>query len=321
MQKTGATDDLRFLAPEECVWWGAETEDDDKWRRLTLHRGAKGARERFWHIDHLSEAMLLAMFGAGTYRLLFFRQSRRAQLGTSRPFVIDAVDDDPPSTARSAADDIPMAPTVERPGPLPVDFRIPEAADALSNLTGEQLAAVLQGRPADTSPEGVGMALLERINRLYLSMQGGLFQQMKQEASLQLARAQAEIELVRVTERARADATIEQSRMFFKAMQDASERAQRIEAEAREEGQGDELATMRETLQALVEHMTHPQEGPGQITPAQEDALSALIRNAGPEVIKAIAARFLHGGGQAAAAAAQAQGYGIGEVIDAVTGD
>jgi hypothetical protein len=327
MEPVGTIDDLRFLAPQECVWWAIETDYEGTWKRRSLAPGRQGPREKFWHVDRLSVETVRSLFGPGRHRLLYYRDNKRSRLGTSRPLDIPEESPDTlpsqPEPDELAAE---LAAATEAPelgGFAAVDIEHEHLdGSPLHNLDPERLAAVVQGRPADTDPVGRAMGIIERLNALHASMYQTQFAHVKHEAALQVARAKAEVEMIRVQERERANAAIEQSRMFYERTAELSEKAHQIEAEARNAQTGDEIDDMRATLQGLLEAFQAQQQQAGaELNPAEQNALSHMIATAGPSILKMVAAKFLNGGPQAAAAMAAAAPEGgaeLGGVLDAI---
>lgn len=321
MDVDAITVDLRILAPEECVWWGVETDYDGAWKRRTLAPGRQGPRERFWHVDRLSLETVRSLFGPGRHRFLWFKQNRRGRCGTSRP--IDIGEEAPPDTKPSEqSETIGQADTVPPPCQVPDELAELESPEpALARLDPERLAAVLQGRPADTDPTGRAIAVLERLNQLYLSMNQVQFAQMKHEAALQVARAKAEVELVKAQERERSAREIEQARIFYQMTTEHTEKVQQIEADARTRERSQDLEDLRSQMRELLEAFSAQQESQGTpLSDEQEDILAHLIRAAGPDLLKQVAAKFLNGGPQGAIGIARAAAQDDAAAMDELVG-
>jgi hypothetical protein len=301
MENNGAELDLRALAPAEAVWWGIERETDGQWRRLSKANGNQGPKAKIWPMNDLTAATILSCWGGGTFRLLWVRVNRRGRVGSSRPLYLEP----PRPQAAAATTDLDMDDELAdeltqtrgtMPDYDPADLSELDYDSPLAQLDPERLSAVLQGRPADTDGLGRGMGILERLNALYLSMNRSQWQMMRHEVDMVTAQANARVELARVEAEARSRELIEQNRMFYQRVTDVSERAQQLDSEARAADQADELAGLRETLQAVLDQSTTNAEGQRQISAEQEDAVSVLIKQAGPEILKQIAAKLLNVG-------------------------
>jgi len=312
--------DLLSLAPIEATFWGVERLETDgetgSWKRQTHRTGRQGGAVRFWPIEQLHWDMIRQAWGPGTYRLVWFTDSKRKRKGTSRPFEVPELAPEQPA---------PGEPSGDRPPPPPPQGDVPPAvAVAASKLEGQLLAQVLQNRPADDSPEGMALGYLERIAGMFIQMQGAATAQVKADAELRVQRAEAEAKRLIQEDAARYRAMVEQTRQHYDLIAQHTERLHSAEIELRDRQQADEVAELTAKVEELHEAMGALATAGGDIMAQVETPGSPwaeLASKVGPDVIRGLVGMVTRAGGangQAGpAVAADAIAEGAGAVLDA----
>ena len=330
--------DLRLLAPDETVQWGIERErGQGLWKRCTKREAKTGPSARAWPLERLTIEMLVDNWGVGTYRLMWFASLKGKRRATSRAFDLpqqleanpDAqqeLPDVPAPAAVPAPAPAPLPPAPVAAPPVPVYRRPPptvapapapapapeppmNAAQAIllaaDKLNPEQLAAFIQGRPADDSDLGRALGQVERLSELVSGIERNKYREVNAETELRVTRAKDDADLRLREMDARHSHERETQRDFFQQIVDVNKLRHDQQTETVAQARDGEVAALQGQLDDLQQTMLNANEQALElIEEAQEgnetSTAAAIAKAVGPDVMRGLKSLLLKLSGTAA---------------------